>query len=160
MDYDSVLRKMAIMFELYLAKRGAQLELTPNALVNQIKSYIYLRERMSTHDISDPPTQPLKPAGWTLMKEAIWRDWIHYSCPPDSWRQEVIGPIFGSDDVEDWCDEILHYLPWWIRRSDAIVAKFDPTPLEEEVEEDKMKGLDQYLIDHGSAKQRRKAAEY
>jgi hypothetical protein len=56
---------------------------------------------------------------------------------------------------EGWRLELVHFFPWWIQRSFAIVDKYNPAPLDMDNEEDNR--VDSYIIDHGSAKQKRAA---
>jgi len=114
--------------------------------------------------ISLPQNPSSRPAGWTEKEEEIWIDWINYHCTLDDWSAEVMEPVFGSNvrmweaQMDGWREELLQFLPWWIRRSAIIVAAFDPTPLVPEVEEDiSMAKIDPYLLDHGSTKQKREA---
>jgi len=162
MSAEEIIAKVVDMIENYLAVRGVGLELKPGQLAYQILSYIDLRMTTSTHDISDPPTKPWTPPKWTAHHESVWRDWIYYNCSLESWQRDVMGPVFGTDlhtwEPEGWRDEVIHYLPWWIRRSMSVVERFDPTPIDDEAEEVKLNsGLDPYLQDHGSAKQRKRA---
>ena len=153
------------LFQGYLHKRGAELGLDPAHLATHILKYIYLRQKSSVYDISAPRTNPVKPTGWSAKDEEIWCDWISNHCTLDSWRTEVLAPIFGTDvrlweaRCQGWRDELTLFFPWWIQRSLDIVRKYDPTQLEEEVEEDESKaaGIDSYILDHGSAKQRKAA---
>jgi len=85
-------------------------------------------------------------------------------CSVESWLVEVMDPVLGTIpglwECEGWRSELVHFLPWWIQRSFAIVAKFDPTFVEtaeedETKEDSKRKEIDPYLLEHGKSKQRR-----
>ena len=58
---------------------------------------------------------------------------------------------------EGWRLELVLFFPWWIQRSFKIVEKFNPTQLEVQSEEEDTKGIDSYIMDHGSAKQKKAA---
>jgi hypothetical protein len=152
----------------YVEKRGATLALNPHILVNQILSFIELRQSASVYEISNPGFEPIRPDGWTLKDESLWISWVYSTCPMDSWIPEIMDPVFGSDirlwesTCEGWRSELVHYLPWWIQRSVSIVRKFDPTydPDEDGENENEdgtnKKEIDPYLLDHGSSKQRKR----
>jgi hypothetical protein len=144
-------------------RRGAVLALQPTMLVHQILSFLSLRQRCSIYDISDPPNECQIPTEWTAAEERLWNDWIYTMFPVESWLAEVMDPVLGTiprlweGGCEGWRTELVHFLPWWIQRSVAIVTKFDPTFMEpaEEQEDSKRKEIDPYLLEHGNSKQRR-----
>lgn len=155
---------LVFLFEKYLERRGAALGVPPKRLVAHILQYIHLRQNSSVYDISAPRTNPVKPVGWTDEDETIWGDWILNHCTVESWELEVLDPIFRSDMriyeavCEGWRLELTQFFPWWIQRSFAIIDKFNPTQLEEQNEEEEdTKGVDSYIMDHGSAKQKKAA---
>jgi hypothetical protein len=151
-------------FARYIGRHDVTMELEPRRMITQILRYIALRQKARPYEISNPMFNPSEPEGWNSDKEEIWQDWIDYTFTLESWAGEVMNPIFGMDvrlweaNIEGWREELFHFLPWWIRRSAAIVAKFDPTPLAETTEEEKS-NLDPYLLEHGSARQKRMAAK-
>jgi hypothetical protein len=51
---------------------------------------------------------------------------------------------------EGWRWEIHQFLPWWIKRSTELVEVY-------ESEEEEEQTVDAYILDHGSAKQKRAA---
>ena len=130
-------------------------------MITQILHYITLRRRAQPFAISNPLFDPSAPEGWGNYEEDVWREWIDYTFTLESWNDEVMTPIFGSDvrlweaNIEGWREELLQFLPWWIKRSAATVAKFDPAQLPETIEEKST--LDPYLLEHGSARQKRMA---
>jgi len=149
-------------FMRYIGSHGAAMELDPRRMVTQILQFIALRKKSYFLEISTPLFDPLEPEGWSKYEEDIWQEWIHYTFTLDSWNEQVMNPIFGSDirlweaNIVGWREELFHFLPWWIQRSVTIVAKFDPTPLSELVEEE-ISSLDPYLLEHGSSRQKRNA---
>ena len=162
MDHDIV--EIVAGMDRYVRRRGTTLGLEPRRLCRQIIQYVDMRHHMGSYDISYPQFKPYKPAGWTSREEGLWRDWIQYTFSLDSWQEEVIGPVFGTDvrswepPREGWRAEIMEFLPWWIARSLTIVDAFDPSSIDPEDEElvaDK-KEIDPYLLDHGSSKQKYK----
>ena len=144
---------------LYIGRRGVVPELAPRRMITQILRYITLRRRSGPFAISNPLFDPSSPEGWGDYEEDVWQEWIDYTFTLDSWNDEVMNPIFGTDvrlweaSIEGWREELLQFLPWWIKRSEAIVVKFDPTPLAEQSEE--LSKLDSYLLEDGSARQKR-----
>ena len=150
------------LFETYVKRRGAALAIEPGRLVAHILQYVYLRQTSSVYEISGPRTQPVTPVGWTAEEEAIWSDWIAMHCSFESWGAEVLDPIFGTD-IRLWeavCDgwrlELVQFFPWWIQRSFDIVEQHDPAQLEMQEEEGNA-NVDSYIMDHGSAKQKKAA---
>jgi len=151
----------------YVERRGARLALQPSMLVRQILSFLSLRQRCSIYEVSDPPNECQIPVGWDAADERLWQDWIYMKCPVESWLAEVMDPVLGTiprlweGGCEGWRSELVHFLPWWIHRSAAIVSKFDPTYVElieedEKLEDSKRKEIDPYLLEHGTSKQRRR----
>lgn len=156
-DVREIVRRMKWVVE----QSDAELELNTSVLVNQILTFILLRQTASVHEISNPHIKPSIPDDWTYDDECMWIDWIHTAFPIEFWTAKVMEPVFGSDvrlwEREGWRSELLEYLPWWIRRSIAIVTKFDPTYVEQEQDDTDSykKEIDPYLLDHGSSKQRK-----
>jgi hypothetical protein len=154
---------LVFLFEKYVKARGATMSVEPKRLVKHILKYISLRQKYLQHDISSPLTAPATPVGWTSDDESIWMDWVCDTFDMESWEEEVLGPIFGSDirlweaNCEGWRLELMTCFPWWIQRSFDIVDKFNPTQPEVQDEEDDTKGVDSYIMDHGSAKQKKAA---
>jgi len=148
-------------------RHRAQLELDEPRIVSQILTFIRLRQNASFQEISDPLFAPSTPDGWDDEDEEIWREWIDFTFTDSTWNREVIEPVFGSGSDSDirlweaqcegWRSELVFFLPWWIKRSMYIVTKFDPTQLEPEDEENENPDIDAYILDHGSAKQRKAA---
>ena len=154
---------IAIRIGRFLKCRGVEPELSMSNLVGRIYRYIRLRKSSPWYMISLPTSQPYRPEGWKDKEEEIWMDWIHCHCTLDDWSAEVMEPVFGSDirlweaQMDGWREELLQFMPWWIRRSPSIVEACDPTPLNPEVEDDQTPKIDPYLLDHGSMKQKRVA---
>lgn len=155
------LRNLVRRIEALAQQNKVGLAITPDQLHQQLIQYVLLRQK--THWGNITLRRPGDaPKGWTPAQENVWRDWLAYQFPLDVWQEQVLAPVFGTDvrgwemGVEGWRDEILYYLPQWLQRSADIVAAFDPTPLDEPVEEEKSK-LDTYLLEHGTSRQRRAA---
>ena len=142
---------LVVQIEQYITRRGATLSVSKQKLYAQIRCYLHLRQTMSRLDISYPRMAVFKPTGWTGRHEALWDDWIHYTFSDDNWYAEVVYPVFGRDVrdwelyMDGWREELLEFLPWWIRRSVDIVEDYDPTPEESEDNDDLL--LD---AEHGS----------
>lgn len=156
-------RAIVSLIHTYVKQRGARLALEQRALVRQILSFLTLRQRCSIYEVSDPPNECQIPVGWAAEDEQIWQDWIYMKCSAESWLTEVMEPALGTiprlweGGCEGWRSELVHFLPWWIQRSIAIVTQFDPTYVEpaEEQEDSKKQEIDPYLLEHGTSKQRR-----
>lgn len=157
-------RAIVARIQTFVKRRGARLAMQPSMLVCQILSFLSLRQRCSIYEISEPPNECQIPVGWTTAEERLWNDWITMKCPVESWLVEVMDPVLGTiprlweGACEGWRSELVHFLPWWIQRTVAIVNKFDPTfvePAEEQEEDSKRKEIDPYLLEHGNSKQRR-----
>jgi hypothetical protein len=154
---------LVFLFQEYVERRGANLAVEPQRLVTHILKYISLRQKYSRFDISAPLTKPVVPVGWTSEDETIWTDWLWHTCDVDSWENEVLEPIFGTDirlweaTCEGWRLELMTCFPWWIQRSFDIIDKFNPTQPEIQDEDDTTNGVDSYIMDHGSAKQKKAA---
>jgi len=148
-------------FARYIRRHGVVPELEPRRMAGQIMRYIQLRKKAHFLDIAGPMFVPSAPEGWSEYDEEVWQEWIDYTFTLDSWVTEVMNPIFGSDSrlweatIEGWREELLQFLPWWIKRSAAIVAKFDSAQIPETVEQESK--LDPYLLEHGSSRQKRMA---
>ena len=113
--------------------------------------------------IDGPHIQPTYPEGWSEEYEALWGDWIDRECPLESWEEEVIDPTFGTLvrpwETDGWRLEIYSFLPLWIQRSIPLMAAIDPDVVEEETELEPESPIDPYLLEHGSAKQRKNASK-
>ena len=146
---------LAGLIERYVERRGAEVDVD---VARQILKYIKMRHGQPRMSIGWPTVKTVKPTGWTDHHEGIWNDWLDRKCSLESWMTEVMAPYFGTDRhiwegmCEGWRWEIHQFLPWWIRRSMEIVADDIPVS-DEEVEQT----VDAYIMDHGSAKQRRAA---
>jgi len=153
--------KIVQHMEQYARIRGASLGLNKRRLGLHILKYISLRQETTCHNISAPLMEPYKPEGWAAREEGLWLDWVHYTFSLDSWHDEVMNSVFGTDvrfwesRIEGWRSEIMEFLPWWLSRSIDIVDAFDPTSVDlDEIDQEKS-NIDPYLLDHGSAKQKR-----
>lgn len=142
----------------YIRWRGFTSSLTHAHMTRQILQYIWMRQRLPWHEISAPQHKRSLPAGWTPLMESVWRDCIDHKCEIETWKTEVLDPVFGSDDrtweayCPGWRDEIFSFLPYWIERSAEKFADLDPTPLpdpEPEEKDPRLAKIDPYLLEHG-----------
>lgn len=151
------------LLEKYVSRRGAILDLKPTRIVTQILNYIDIRRRHASWMIEGPRTQPSYPEGWTPEYEALWADWIERECPLENWEEEVVTPTFGTCvrewEPDGWRSEIYTFLPIWIQRSIPLMAFLDPNHVETEETEETESAIDPYLLEHGSAKQRKNATK-
>lgn len=142
--------------------KGLFLEVTPNKMIRHILNYITVRHHQHPLLMNYPKTKGQIPEGWTDDHEDQWLEYLDEEFSPEVWQQKVIEPVFGSDGgrhmweagCEGWRDSIPLLLSLWIQRS------YDCLEEEEEQEEEMDKyhsKLDPYLIEHGTAKQRRMA---
>lgn len=149
------------LLDKYVTRRGAILDRKSPRIVSQILKYIDLRRRHASWEIQGPLSEPSYPEDWTPEYEAMWADWIDRECPLDSWEDEVVNPTFGTCvrawEPDGWRSEIYTFLPYWIRRSIPLMAFLDPNHVETEEQEETESAIDPYLLEHGSAKQRKNA---
>ena len=67
-------------------------------------------------------------------------DWLDKTFDEKQWHREVLDRVFGSDrriweaPIEGWREDITILLPFWVRRSMAIVEKEEPFLLQSESE--------------------------
>jgi hypothetical protein len=152
-DVEQIVR---LFFE-SLTLRKLEPELEGRRLAHQILRYIELRQSKADYEISNPLMKRSAPSGWTSEKERDWNDWIHHVFSLEDWIREVMFPVFGDNQRQwesvclGWREDLFCFLPWWVKRSAVAVV-------EESVEEDKSE-LDPYLLEHGTAKQRRNATK-
>jgi hypothetical protein len=143
---------LAVLIKDYVERRGAELYVD---VAIQILKYIKMRHGLSRNEIGWPTLKTVKPAGWTSEHEDLWDEWLA-NCSLESWIDEVMLPYFGTGChiwegmCEGWRWEIHQFLPWWVRRSPDLVA----VP---EYDEEEEQTVDAYILDHGSAKQKRAA---
>jgi hypothetical protein len=132
MDVHRVAEKIAIL----VTERGGRLSLSVERLRNQIMEYITWRRRFAAYQISPPRHELRPPKDWTEHAERVWTDWVTDTFSVEDWVEQVIRPIFGTDERNweahmgtRWRTEILVFLPWWIQRTWEIVDTYDPTPV-------------------------------
>ena len=158
--------------------RGTTLAIAPHRIASALLDYVRLRQVARSHEISEPhtPMHTLIPRGWYPEHEIAWNDWLTAECSLDHWNAEVMEPVFGSSgeqrfwevSCEGWREEVRLFLPWWMKRSFAILTRFDSAFVTRQAnttatatanannEMATMK-LDPYLLDHGTSKQKKKA---
>jgi len=145
---------------------GAMPELSDERLTRQLVAYVGMRHRHRWHEISAPQHARSKPVGWKSDDEHIWQDWLTDTITLDDWRS-LIGRVFGTDErfwevpVAGWREEVYAFLPFWVQRSAQLVAGYDPRSKDvddDEGETDTRESrVDVYILEHGTAKQRRAA---
>jgi hypothetical protein len=158
---------LAALIADYINRQGVRPEFSMETLCQDI--WRILRERHNGHYFADIPYHhhPVRVAeDWSDYHETIWRDWLDFAFPYESWEDEVLYPLYGShrepweEAVPGWREGLHSFIWTWVRRSSAIVADFDPQPelVEESDEEAGIKErVDSYILEHGSAKQKRTA---
>jgi hypothetical protein len=137
------------------------LGVAPQQMMRQILNYIMVRHHLHPLEMNFPQSKKqLFPEGWTQDHEDEWLEFLDEEFTPEVWQTKVIEPVFGSgshiweNGCEGWRDSIPMLLSLWIQRSYDCLEE----PEEEEEEMDKYNGkIDPYLIEHGTAKQRRMA---
>jgi hypothetical protein len=144
----------------YVRRRKAILDIPAPKMVTQILKYIQMRERLMWWEIDGPYSTVTYPAGWTPDHEELWADWFEREFSLDSWEDEVMDPMFGTRvqpwEIDGWRQEIYTFLPTWIQRSISLLAPIDPN--QNDVQEEETESvIDPYLLEHGSAKQRKNA---
>lgn len=134
------------------------LELKPVRLARQMLHYVWMRAQgLRWSDIDGPRHVRRAPVGWTSRHERLWVDWIHHRFELDEWRQQVLDPVFGTDErswearCAGWRDEVFAFLPRWIARDLGRFEEIDVTPLPEPEPEDtdpRLANIDPYLLEH------------
>ena len=150
----------------HIRRVGAMPELSDERLTRQLVAYVGMRHGHRWHEISVPQHVRSKPAGWKTEDEQIWQDWLADKITLDVWRA-LIDRVFGTDErfweapVAGWRDEVFSFVPYWVQRSPNIVAVYDPRsqdePEDAEQKDARESKIDTYLLEHGTAKQRRAA---
>jgi len=142
--------------------KGLSLDVTPLKMTRQILNYIVARHRLHPLEMNYPQGKGQKiPEGWTQDHEDEWLEFLDEEFSQEVWQTKVIEPVFGDGGrhiweagCEGWRESISLLLSLWIQRSYDCLEEEE----EEEEEMDKYNGkLDPYLIEHGTAKQRRMA---
>lgn len=157
---------LAELVNAWIRRTGATPELSDERLTRQLVSYVGMRQRHRWHEISVPQHVSREPATWTEDDEHIWQDWLSDTITLDGWRA-LVRRVFGTDEryweasIDGWREEIFAFVPYWVQRSAQLVAAYDPRPTEvvvdnEETEPQESK-IDVYILEHGTAKQRRAA---
>lgn len=154
---------LAELLNAHIYRKGVTPELSDEKLTRQLVSYVGMRQRHRWHEISVPQHTCTKPAGWSPDNEQIWQDWLTDTFTLEDWRT-LLYRVFGTDDrfweasVEGWRDEVFSFMPYWVQRSPKIVAAYDPRSQDELDEADEPESkIDTYILEHGTAKQRRAA---
>jgi hypothetical protein len=157
--------RMSVAIGQYIKRRGVSITMDNVRLARHIMRYIQMRHTVAAYHISTVPGDIYYPEGWNANEEEIWGDWINHTFTPESWCDEVIEPVFGGDvhlweaRIDGWREELLSFIPLWVRRSRAIVTAHDPTPIFQEHEELNDK-IDPYLLEHGSSRQKKDALKH
>jgi len=148
------------LIDKYVQRRNATLGVPKNRMITQILKYIQLRERHMWWEIEGPYCKVTYPTGWTEEYEELWGYWFENEFSLDSWEDEVMDPMFGTSvhpwEIDGWRQEIYAFLPLWIQRSISLLTPMDPNQTDEN-EEETDSAIDPYLLEHGSAKQRKNA---
>jgi len=123
-----------------LRESGAELEMKPTAIVRQILNYLVQRHRKSRFQIPYSSRISSTPDDWSEYHEGVWMDWLDKTFTEERWQREVLDRVFGFDrhiweaSVEGWREDITILLPFWVRRSMAIVEKEEPFLLQSDPE--------------------------
>ena len=87
------------------------------------------------------PHSPLPP-GWEAPNERLLRDWIQNAVTEETWNNEVMYMVFGSQNVRlweapinGWRSMLRIYLDQWVVRTPELLEEIQPF-IEEEVEEE------------------------
>ena len=132
--------EMVTCFLRILRGTGAELEMKPVAIVRQILNYLVQRSRKSCLQMPHSRRSSSEPADWTDYHEGVWMEWLDKTFDEKQWHTEVLDRVFGSDrriweaPIEGWREDITTLLPFWVRRSMAIVEKEEPFLIQSESE--------------------------
>jgi len=151
---EEYLETMASLINDYGQRRNAVLAISVRRLARELATYLRLRRSNSGYMI-ERRRITVGPKGWTERDEEIWQEWLGYTFDLESWKIEVLQPLFGTDvhnwELDGWRLEVFTYLKDWIQRDMMLVDKFDMTPYEEVVDV-LYDGLDPYMVEHGMIK--------
>jgi len=145
-----------------LEQKGLQFEVDAHKMVRKILTYVMLRHSRGRLELMSVPSGSRSvPKEWTEDYEAMWIEYIDAEISPEEWQEKVLEPVFGTDiriweaACDGWRMDLLAFMPWWIKRSIEPIAEEED---EEDMDTDKrVSKLDPYLLEHGTAKQRRTA---
>lgn len=154
-----IVNQIVHQITIFLERRKLVLAFPPERIAKQICQYIDIRRKGSPLSISQLNCKP--PENWTDHHETVWQDWFANEVSLKDWLHEVFNPVFGTEQCswdyicDGWRSELLTFLPTWASRSFTIVAAYDATPYDSDVEDDMdpySATIDPYLMDHGSKK--------
>jgi len=154
------IEQIVFYIECLCQDKGLHLEVQPFKIVRQILNYIVTRHQLHPLKMNYPKAKGQLPEGWTQDHEDEWLEYLDEEFSSEVLQQKVLDPVFNDGRhlwetaCEGWRDSLPLLLSLWIQRT------YDCLEEEEEQEEemDKYHGkLDPYLIEHGTAKQRRMA---
>lgn len=126
------IEEIVTCFYQILKGAGAELDMKPVAIVRQILNYLVQRHRTTYLQMPRSRRASSKPDGWTEYHEGVWMDWLDKIFDDKQWQLEVLDRVFGSDrrvweaSIEGWREDITILLPFWVRRSMAIVEREEP----------------------------------
>jgi hypothetical protein len=157
--------QLATLIADHILRQGMRPELSLETIVKDIQR-IFVQRFNGKHinDIQYHQHPVVCPIDWTDYHERIWRDWIEMTFTYEAWITEVLYPLFGTDtapweySIPGWREDLHQFLWTWIRRNEQVVTDAEPFPeIEEEMEEHVKINIDPYILEHGSAKQKRAA---
>jgi len=147
--------------EMGLKRRKLTLDLPRIRLIRQILSYLTLRAEHHALDIKNPRHTPQIPEGWTEETEVEWQYYLDKEFSSEMWQQEILDVIFGTDvriweaPFPNWRLELYDFLSFWIRRTYEPLEPQEEVRETEEIKEAPL--IDAYILEHGTAKQKKTA---
>ena len=157
---------LVLSLEKALTARGLALDIDRLAAARQILTYLTLRLQKGAHEILGLKTKTPSsyPDGWNDEEERLWLEFLDEEFTDDVWETEIMARVFGTDERiwesvhAGWRIDIRRLLPYWVRRVLSADQESDDGAQEEEQQKGSGK-IDTYLLEHGTAKQRRAAAK-
>jgi len=141
-----MLRQARALNDLFTNKRFVP-EMTDEELAKVLRVYAgHRRDGYKSWELE--PNDYTFPDGWTVDDE---QEWFHTVF--DVINHEVWDSVVNDEQLEEYRQDLYTWMPYWIRREFQTEDE-----IAEPVEKEK-RTIDPFLLDHGTAKQRRAAVK-
>lgn len=103
-----------------LCGAGFHPELTAERMARQLYQYSRMRSRFRAIQIRGPlhTRTPMNGSDdvWTPAMECAWSELVTDCIRREEW-DELLEFVFGTEERENWMDEVYLFLPVWTRRT-------------------------------------------